>query len=105
MPVVFTNKKLQKKKKCTSHSDSGANVIIKENIRFLTLIKKCTPVLLSCLHMWCKSQGQFKICFVCKQNKLAQNNLKYFFSYFKKKYKLQQSKNKCHCFKYIISLI
>ena len=39
---------------------------------------KCTPVLLSYLHMWCKSQGQFKIYSVCKQNKLAQNNLNYF---------------------------
>ena len=85
MPVVSTNKKLQKKK-CTSHSDSGANVIIKENIRFLTLIKKCTPVLLSYLHMWCKSQGQFKICSVCKQNKLAQNNLNYFFLSLKKNF-------------------
>ena len=46
MPVVSTNKKLQKKK-CTSHSDSGANVIIKGEYTFFNTNKKCTPVLLT----------------------------------------------------------
>ena len=39
MPVVSTNKKLQKKK-CTSHSDSGANVIIKGEYTFFNTNKK-----------------------------------------------------------------